>query len=198
MLSTGHTLQKPLSVKSESGHWLKCLCLLQALKFPQENSVFVIKTFLAFFGSSFSIPLYLAVSPAGVRLFFNKLPCSEASHCVAYLYHARDTWLCCVRLIILVTCWSHKRNFSPKARMPFLVFPCDAVFSLHGLPSKSESLEWKRHFPWYIPWKQLPGILQWLLTQTSRQHHHMVLLGHCKAIKLYFSAEERLFYLQKD
>lgn len=100
MLISNHQFQTVLSVKSESGHCLNFFCLLQSLKFPQENTVCwarssVIKIFLAFFGSFFSIPLYLTQSThqlSGVRLLFSKFPWFEASHCIAYLYHAQDTY----------------------------------------------------------------------------------------------------------
>lgn len=161
-----HQFQTVLSVKSESGHCLKFFCLLQSLKFPQENTVCwarsnVIKIFLAFFGSLFSIPPYLTVNHhqlSEVRLLYNKFPWFETSHCIAYLYHAQDTWLC-VCLIILVTCSSQKMNFSPcfsKAKMPFLIFLCHTVFSLYGLLSKSESLWMAEAFPLACPWKTAP------------------------------------------
>lgn len=119
VLSTDQTHQfYPLSVKSASGHCLKFLCLLQSLKFPQENSVCwarssIIKIFLAFFGSFFSIPLYLRVSPSalwgyiafqqtslswGITLYCLSLPCT--GHVAL-----------CVCLIILVDLLESEKKF---------------------------------------------------------------------------------------
>lgn len=157
VLSTGHSQKKPLSVKSESGHCLKCLCLLQSLKFPQENSICWARilsskpswpSLEAF--SVFLCILQSARQLSGVKLFFNKLPSSETSHCVAYLYHAWDTWLVVCVWLFLEPAGVTKEIFllvSLKARMPFLIFPCDALLSLYGLPSKSESLGMEEAFP---------------------------------------------------
>lgn len=141
---------------------------------------------------AFSVFLYILQAThqlSGVRLLFNKFPWFETSHCIAYLYHAQDTWLCAC-LIILVTCWSQKIDFSPcfsKAKMPFLIFLCDTVFSLYGLPSKSESLWIAEAFPLACPWKTASRDSAMAFNGTSKQHHHMILPAHCKVIKkMYF------------
>lgn len=49
-------------------------------------------------------------------------------------------------LIALITCWDQIRSspIFPKARVPFIAFQCDAVFSLPGFPSEPDLAESRR------------------------------------------------------
>ena len=99
----------------------------------------VVKILLAFFGSFVSFPLHFTVNPSApwkdlFSAYFHSLGHYIVS--LIFVMHSTHGFLMC--LIILVTCWNQKRNFSPcftKARMPFITFQCDTVFSLYSLPS---------------------------------------------------------------
>lgn len=153
MLIRNHQFHIVLGVKSESGHCQKFFCLLQSLKFPQICHQNLLWKLFQYSSISYSQP----ICSQGLDCFSTNFP--GLRHLIVLLiFITHRTHDFCVCVIILVTCWSQKMIFSPcfsKTRMPF-IFPCDTVFSVYGLLSKSESLQMEEANLLAYPWKRAP------------------------------------------
>lgn len=132
------------------------LCLLQFLKFPlicHQNLICLLWKLFQCSSISYSPP----ICSQGLDCFLTNFP-GLRHHIVLLIFIMHRTHDFCVCVIIFVTCWSQKRIFSPcfsETRMPF-IFPCDTVFSVYGLPSKSESLQMEEALPLAYPWERSP------------------------------------------